>query len=68
MLWLTDELSFVPMLVDTGASTSVFLRNRLRPTTPLEASKHHLVDAGGAKINCYGSRIIPLQFNRKKYC
>ena len=67
LLWLTDELSFIPMLVDTGASTSVFPRNRLHPTTPLEASKHNLVGAGGAKISCYGSRIIPLQFSRRKF-
>ena len=39
LLWLKDELSLIPMLVDTG----------------------------GAKINCYGSRMIPLQLQQKRY-
>ena len=54
------------MLVDTGASTSVFPRSRITSGN-LSASRHHLVGAGGARINCYGSRLIPLQFSRRRY-
>ena len=66
LLWLTDELSLFPMLVDTGASTSVFPRSRITSGN-LSASRHHLVVAGGARIDCYGSRLIPLQFSRRRY-
>ena len=54
------------MLVDTGASTSVFPRSRITTGT-LSATRHHLVGAGGARIDCYGSRLIPLQFSRRRY-
>ena len=37
------------------------------PSPPLDASKHHLVGASSARINCYGSRIIPLQFSRRRF-
>ena len=39
LLWLKDELSLIPMLVDTGAPTSVFLRSRLANGN-LSSSKH----------------------------
>ena len=64
LLWLTDKLSLILMLVDTGASTSVFTWSRLS-TGNLSASKHHLVGAGGARIDCYSSRMVTLQFPGK---
>ena len=54
------------MLVNTGASTSVFPHSRITTGT-LSATRHHLVGAGGARIDCYGSRLIPLQFARRRY-
>ena len=54
------------MLVNTGTSTSVFPRSRIASGN-LSASKHHLVGAGGARIDCYGSRMMPLQFINRKY-
>ena len=54
------------MLVDTGASTSVFPRSCITPGN-LSSSRHHLVGAGGARIDCYRSRLIPLQFSRRRY-
>ena len=54
------------MLVDTGASTSVFPRSKLT-TGQHVPTRNHLVGAGGAKIQCYGSRMIPLQFQRRRY-
>ena len=54
------------MLVDTGASTSVFPRSCITSGN-LTASRHHLVSAGGARIDCYWSRLIPLQFARRRY-
>ena len=54
------------MLVDTGASTSVYPRSRITAGN-LSTSKHHLVGAGGARIDCYGSRMIPLQFSRRRF-
>ena len=54
------------MLVDTGASTSVFPQSGIASRN-LSALKHHLVGAGGAKIHCYGSRMIALQFAVSRY-
>ena len=48
------------MLVDTGAFTSIHPRSRIT-TSHLSTSKHHL---GGARIECYSSRMIPLQRRR----
>ena len=53
------------MLVDTGASTSVFPRSRIASGN-LSATKHHLFGAGGARISCYGSRMMPLQFPSRR--
>ena len=36
-------------------------------TLPAPSSKHHLVRAVGARIDCYNSRMIPLQFQRQRY-
>ena len=36
-------------------------------TGNLSASKHHLVGAGRARIDCYGSRMIALQFSGKGF-
>ena len=33
----------------------------------LSATRHHLVGAGGARISCYGFRIIPLQFQCRRF-
>ena len=63
---LTDEHSLIPMLIDTSASTSVYPHSCIS-TGNLSASKHHLVRAGGAPIDCYGSRMIPLQFQRRRF-
>ena len=54
------------MLVNTGASTSVYPRSCIASGN-LSTSKHHLVGAGGAKIDCYGSRMIPFQFSRRRF-
>ena len=66
LLWLTDELLLIPMLVHTGASTSLFPRSRLT-TGNLSALRHHLVVAGRTRIDCYGSRMITLQFSGKRF-
>ena len=58
-------LSLTLMLVDTGASTSVIPRSHVSGS--LNFSRHHLVGAGGAQISCYGSRIISLQFQRRRF-
>ena len=49
----------MPMLVDTGASTSVLPHSRVN-IGHLSATEHHLVGAGGATIRCYSSRMTPL--------
>ena len=66
LLWLTDKFLLIPMLVDTCASTSVYPRSCIASGS-LSASKHHLGGAGRARISCYGSRMILLQFQGQRY-
>ena len=63
LLWLTNELSNMKMLVDTGAATSVIFRSHVHGS--VTALRHQLVGAGGAHIHYYGSYIVPLQFRRR---
>ena len=66
LLWLNDELLLIPMLVDTGASTSMFPRSCIASGN-LSASRRHLVGAGGARIDCYGSRMVALQYAGRRF-
>ena len=54
LLWLMDELSGQPYLVDSGAFTSVLLRSRVL--------MHHLEPTVTSLFKCYGMRLTSMKF------